>query len=72
MKSSWLLILLILFFPVNSAAQELTKNEVKQVLTDSNSGNPKAQAYLGSMCYSGNGVQPDHSDGGCSLVNNRH
>ncbi len=62
MKSSFFLLFLILIFSVNSFAREFSKEDLDQVFQDSNNGNPKAQAYLASMYYNGEGVELNHAE----------
>ncbi len=62
MKSSCLLLFLILIFSVNSFGREFSKEDLDQVFRESNQGNPKAQAYLASMYYNGEGVAQDSSE----------
>ncbi len=62
MKSSSILTLLIFLFSFVVSAQTLDPKGVEQVLRDADQGNPKAQAYLGGMYYSGNGVSLNHSE----------
>jgi hypothetical protein len=61
-KTSWFLVLPILFFSAGSPAQEPDKKQMEQIFRDANLGNPKAQLYLGSLYGNGKGVPLDHAE----------
>jgi len=53
-------LILFILFSFNAIAQ-ISKEDVKQVFLDANSGNHKAQNYLGRMYYRGDGVRKNHT-----------
>jgi len=59
MRFPWVLVFLI-FFSCNVVAQ-ISKEDVNQIFIDANSGNHKAQNYVGGLYYSGNGVRKNYT-----------
>ena len=62
MKSSCVLLFVILIFSVNSFAREFSKADLNQIFRDADQGNSKAQACLASMYYNGEGVEVNHAE----------
>ncbi|NOQ15779.1 MAG: hypothetical protein GQ581_01835 [Methyloprofundus sp.] len=54
-------LIIFILFSFNAVAQ-ISKEDVKQVFLDANSGNHKAQNYLGGMYYNGDGVRKNHTE----------
>ena len=61
MKSLCIPVFLMCLFAVDLSAQEINKQQVKQLILQANQGDPEAQVYLGDMFRRGKGVPIDNT-----------